>query len=227
VEYVFRRRQPLTHGRLARDELTESYEHLRMAAAHAASGAAGALAPRVTAARDAGRTGLKKARGKASESAHAIARTAGKGKAKVTKKETGMTGRRWPMIIGGLLVAGATIGAASALIRRRKAQNKWDEYGATRSTTGGVLESTRSTMDAGVDKVSSIADAAKDRASDLIGSSSSTTTGSTTSGSATTGSASDLSNPSTRDLKQQRDDMYGKPTATTGAPTTASKNSRT
>jgi hypothetical protein len=187
-----------------------------MAAAHAASGAAGALAPRVTAARDVGRTGLKKVRGKASESAYAIARTAGKGKAKVTKRETGMTGRRWPMIIGGLLVAGATIGAASALLRRRKAQNKWDEYGATRSTTGGIVETTTSTMDAGVDKVSSIAEAAKDRAADLIGSSTS---------SSTTGSASDLSNASTRDLKQQRDDMYGKPTATTGA-TAVSKNTR-
>jgi hypothetical protein len=121
------------------------------------------------------------------------------------------------MIIGGLLVAGAAVGAASALMKRRKAQHKWDEYGATRSTTGGILDSTKSTMDAGVDKVSSIAEAAKDRASDLIGSSTSTsTTGSTT---------SDLSNAATRDLKQQRDDMYGKPTAGTGA-TTVSKNSR-
>jgi len=129
-----------------------------------------------------------------------------------------MTGRRWPMIIGGLLVAGAAVGAVSALMRRRKAQNKWDEYGATRST-GGILESTKSTMDAGVDKVSSIAEAAKDRASDLIGSST-TPTGTTTSS-----TTSDLSNAGTRDLKQQRDDMYGKPTAGTGA-TTSSKNSR-
>jgi hypothetical protein len=220
VEYVFRRRQALTHGRLARDELTESYEHLRMAAAHAASGAAGALAPRVSAAREASRAGLRKARSKASDRAHAVARTASKGKAKVTKKETGMTGRRWPMIIGGLLVAGTVVGAASALMRRRKAQNKWDEYGATRSTTSGILESTKSTMDAGVDKVSSIAEAAKDRASDLIGSST-TPTGTTATGSTT----SDLSSAANRDLKQQRDEMYGKPTAGTGA-TTVSKNSR-
>lgn len=126
-----------------------------------------------------------------------------------------MTGRRWTMIIGGLLATGAAVGAASALIKRRKSsQNHWEEYG-TRTTTGtgaSMIDTSRSTMDAGVDKVSSAAEAAKDRASDLIGASS-----------------SDLSGNSTRDLKQQRDDLYGKP-AQTSSPATASsgisRNSR-
>src|SRR5262245_40268462 len=64
---VFRRRQVKTHGRLMREELGEGVAHLRMAAAHAAEGAAGALAPRVIAARAAVEPGLRKTRGIASD----------------------------------------------------------------------------------------------------------------------------------------------------------------
>jgi hypothetical protein len=182
VEQVFRRRQVKDHSRLAREELTESFGHLRMAAAHAADGAAGALAPRVEVARSVVKPGLSKARGAASDGMESLLsaaldgsreakRMASKGKAKVTKKSKKQTGRRWPMMVGGLLAIGAAIGGASALMKRRREQRPWDEYSSTRQTsdTHSVLDSAKSAMDAGVDNVSSAADGAKDRTSDLIG----------------------------------------------------------
>src|SRR5689334_17940740 len=96
-----------------------------------------------------------------------------KGKKQV-QKQTGLgkKSRRWPKVLGGLAVAGAVAGAAAAYMKRRQANNAWDEYDATRTTsdTHAVLENAKSTMDAGIDKASSAAAEAKDRASDLIGS---------------------------------------------------------
>lgn len=187
VEQVFGRREVKTHRRLMQEELGESLGHLRMAAAHAADGASGALAPRVENARNAVRPGLVKAGGAAGTIlviARDRSRQAGKqaekigrkGKAKMTKNES-RNSRRLPMAIGGLLVAGAAIGAATALMRRRRANQTWDEYGSTRTTsdTGSVLDSAKSTMDAGIDKAKTMGEAAKDRASDLIGSKSTNT----------------------------------------------------
>ncbi|GAA3229699.1 hypothetical protein ACFO1B_26220 [Dactylosporangium siamense] len=185
VEQVFGRREVKTHRRLMQEELGESLGHLRMAAAHAADGASGALAPRVENARNAVKPGLAKAGGaagtiliiardrsrQASKQAEKIGR---KGKAKMTKNESR---RRWPMAVGGLLMAGAAVGAATALMRRRRANQAWDEYGSTRTTsdTGSMLDSAKSTMDAGIDKAKTMGEAAKDRASDLIGSKSTNT----------------------------------------------------
>jgi hypothetical protein len=172
VEQVFRRRQVKTHTRLAREELTEGFGHLRMAAAHAADGAAGALAPRVDAARKAVKPGITKASGAvvgmALMAPAGAKRLARRGK----KKETGMAGKRWPMMIGGLLATGVAVGAASAMLRRRRSRNAWDEYGSTRtsSDTGAMLKSAESTMDAGVDKAARKAEAVRERGSDMIGS---------------------------------------------------------
>lgn len=182
VEQVFGRREVKTHRRLMQDELGESLGHLRMAAAHAADGASGALAPRVENARKVVKPGLMKAGGaagtilviardrsrQASKQAEKMGR---KGKAKMMKQES-RNSRRWPMTLGGLLVAGAAVGAATALMRRRRANQAWDEYGATRTTsdTGSMLDSAKNTMDAGIDKAKTMGEAAKDRASDLIGS---------------------------------------------------------
>jgi hypothetical protein len=185
VEQVFRRRQVQSHSRLMRDELGESLDHLRMAAAHAAGGASGALAPRVDAARKAVQPRLESgmnramggmdtvmviARDRSRQAGKKAGKMGRKGKAKMMKNEA-RSSRRWPMAIGGLLMAGVAIGAASAMLRRRRDQQAWDEYGSTRTTadTGSVLGSAKSTMDAGIDKAKTMGEAAKDRASDLIG----------------------------------------------------------
>jgi hypothetical protein len=152
-----------THSRLAREELGESLGHLRMAAAHAADGAAGALAPRVQHARQAVKPGLNRA----SDSLESLLSSNGSRKKKARKKKgTGMAGKRWPMMVGGLLATGAVVGVATALMKRRRSQPMWDEYASTRET-GEKIDS-RSTMDASVGKASAKADAAKDRTSDLI-----------------------------------------------------------
>ena len=157
---MFRRRQVKTHRRLAREELGESLGHLRMAAAHAADGAAGALAPRVQYARQA-------VVSRASDGIESLMSSNGsRKKKKARKKGTGMTGKRWPMVVGGLLATGAVVGVAGALVKRRRSQPIWDEYGSTRET-GEKVES-RSTMDAGIGKASAKVDAAKERTSDLI-----------------------------------------------------------
>lgn len=181
-----------------RQELNEGFEHLRLAASHAADGAAVAIAPRVEAARDAAvnaagtaaKSAIKPARKarastmdgmdslfdatrkqsrKASRKAR---RLAAAGKAKVSKKESArMANKRWSLVFGGLLAAGAVAGAATALVKRRRATRSWDEYATTRTTTDKktVLDSAKNSMDAGVDRASEVAAAAKDRTTDLIG----------------------------------------------------------
>ncbi|MET7418088.1 hypothetical protein [Dactylosporangium sp. NPDC005555] len=181
VEQVFGRREVKTHRRLMQEELGESLGHLRMAAAHAADGASGALVPRVENARKAVKPGISKAsdaagtilviaRDRSRQAGRQAEKMGRKGKAKMMKNES-RNSRRWPMAIGGLLMAGAAVGAATALMRRRRANQTWDEYGSTRTTsdTGSMLDSAKSTMDAGIDKAKTMGEAAKDRASDLIG----------------------------------------------------------
>ena len=174
---MFRRRQVKNHTRLMREELGESFGHFRMAAAHAAEGASGALAPRVDAARSAVKPGYQRARAAAGDGLDSIfgaardgsrggRRIVTKSRARARKKESGMGSRRWPMMIGGLLATGAFIGAASALMKRRRTTNTWDEYASTRtsSDTSAKLDSAKSTMDASMPP-----EATKERTSDLIG----------------------------------------------------------
>ncbi|MFI5913806.1 hypothetical protein [Dactylosporangium sp. NPDC051541] len=193
---MFGRRQVQSHTRLMQDELGQSFDHLRMAAAHAADGASGALAPRVDAARKAVKprldSGLNRAMG-GMESVMVIARERGQQAQKQAKKTSKRaskkadkmgrkatsklmrnepkTSRRLPLAIGGLVVAGAAVGAAAAYMRRRRNEQSWDEYGSTRTTsdTGSMLDAAKNQMDAGVDKARTMGEAAKDRASDLIG----------------------------------------------------------
>jgi hypothetical protein len=199
---VFRRRQVNNHSRMAAQELGESFGHLRMAASHAADGASVALAPRVDAARktvrptverardaaaggmeslldaarDSRRTAQKKARKTNAKAQKKVSKAANSALSRIGKQDKrSMSGtRKWPLVIGGLLAAGAAIGATSALVKRRRSQPTWEEYtnDSTRRTgdADALLDSAKSTMDAGIDKASAAAGAVKDRTSDLIGS---------------------------------------------------------
>ncbi|WP_432833336.1 hypothetical protein [Dactylosporangium sp. CA-092794] len=157
-----------------------------MAAAHAADGASGALVPRVDAARRAVaprlENGMSRAMGgmdtvmviareRSKQTGRKAARMGRKGKAKMMMRNQPKSSRRWPMAIGGLLMAGAAVGAAGAMLRRRRNEQSWDEYGATRTSgdTGSMLGAAKSSMDAGMEKARTMGEAAKDRASDLIG----------------------------------------------------------
>ncbi|GIJ51511.1 hypothetical protein Val02_83970 [Virgisporangium aliadipatigenens] len=231
---MFGRRRAQAHGQLARAELGQGFEHFRMAAAHAASGTADYVSPKVATAKKKGRNARKATAStfgpmvtSARDGSRNVARTARKsaikGKAKLTGREPQV--RRWPTILGGLLAAGAAIGATGAIIARRRAnRSQWEEYGTTHTTSrsDSMIESARSTMESGKDKVQSLAESAKERASDMMssgsspspssshsssghmpsGQSSSTGTSSTGSGSiGSTGGSSEFGS---------RDDIYGR-----------------
>lgn len=153
---MFRRRQAKTHGRQMREELFEGIEHLRLAAAHAAGGAAGAIAPRLDAARDRVEPKVSRSVEWITDSARDGARRAAR-KAKGKKRGASMTRSRWPMMIGGLLIAGAAAGAVGALISRRR-QQKWQEFGSSSRPAAGFKQ-----------EASALADTAKEKASDVLG----------------------------------------------------------
>src|SRR5262245_12068059 len=139
-----------------REELSESIEHLRMAAAHAAGGAAGALAPRLDDARKAAYGSIDALLDVARDGARQANTAARRGKAKLTKKETRMARRRWPIMMGGLLVAGAAVGAVGALISRRRSRQKWTEYSTSQSASTvksdarSMIDSAKSAIDEAV-----------------------------------------------------------------------------
>ncbi|WP_173157916.1 hypothetical protein [Phytohabitans suffuscus] len=83
-----------------------------------------ALAPLAAAAAE----GAREA-GRTTKQAGRKARRAGatKIRAVTPMKESRMSRRRWPML-AGLLTAGAIVGAAGALVMRRRKQQQWQEY---------------------------------------------------------------------------------------------------
>jgi hypothetical protein len=225
---MFRRRQAQTHRKQMRNELVESLNHLRLAASHGASGTASYLGPRYDSARKSAQSAGKSAGPTARKANRATAaavmpfivaagRNAKKGKAKVMRQETST--RRWPMVLGGLLAAGAAVGAAGAVIARRRAnRDQWEEYGSTRSTdsrTDSMIETAKSKLDTGRDKVQSLAESAKERAAEMTGSSSrsssSAPSSTPSSPSSSPSSAASSASPSVSTPEfGSREDLYGK-----------------
>lgn len=139
-----------TRSQLVKAELGESFGHFMQAATHAAGGVGATMGPRAA-------DGVHRVRESAShgwESTMATlaplaaaaaegAREAGRGtkragrkarkaggmkmRAISPKKEPRMSRGRLPMLIG-LLAAGAAVGAAGALVMRRRKQQQWQEY---------------------------------------------------------------------------------------------------
>jgi hypothetical protein len=209
---MFRRRQAKTHRVQMREELGQSFDHFRLAASHAASGTANLIGPRYEAARksmnkSAGPSVRKANRATAAAVmplAIAVGRNARKGKAKVMREQ--QSTRRWPMVLGGLLAAGAAVGAAGAMIARRRAnRDQWEEYGSTRSTdssrTESMIENAKSTLDTGRDKVQSLAESAKERAAEMTNSSSRSSSSAPPASSSSSSSSPEFGS---------REDIYGK-----------------
>lgn len=152
-----------TQGEMMRAELGESWEHFLAAATHAANGVGQTVGP-----------GAAKLKGAASNSwmstaatlaplaaayhdgaAHATAAALKQQKKAHKKAHNGKKGkpvsnRRTGMLIG-LLAAGVALGAAGALVVRRRRRQEWAEYDPT-----GALDSmssdTRSMADKAADK---------------------------------------------------------------------------
>lgn len=156
---MFRRQQQVrSHSELMRDEFGEGFDHLRLAAAHAAGTAAGIIAPRL----DSVRERLEPTYDKSKNIARGSARRANKLARRATGKKESRMAKRWPMMVGGLMIAGVAAGAVGAMMSRRR-QRKWNDYGSTgTSTISNIKDETRATA-------SSIADTAKDKANDVLG----------------------------------------------------------
>jgi gas vesicle protein len=160
---VFGRRQAKTQNAMMREEFGEGVDHLRMAAAHAAGSAAGMIAPRLDMMRE---RMIEPTVDRSMDMARDGARRAGTIARRATGKQAPtMTARRWPRMVGGLMIAGAVVGAVSALLSRRR-QRKWNEYG---STGNDITEETRSIADSARSAASSMTETAKEKASDVMG----------------------------------------------------------
>lgn len=124
---MFGRSKPSrTHTQRLWDELMESYGHLKLAAGHAAGGAAERVTPSYDRARD-------MAVRRWDETMHTLGplydqMREGAAHARKEKQVAKNRKRKWSLVIG-LLAAGTAAGAIGAIVaRRRRAAAQWDEY---------------------------------------------------------------------------------------------------
>ncbi|MGE5827257.1 MAG: hypothetical protein ACM30G_02705 [Micromonosporaceae bacterium] len=122
---MFGRKDSRTHTDQLLQELAESYGHLKLAAGHAAGGAAEKLTPPYDKARNTATRGWVSTRNAFAPvyvQMREGAATARRGVELSEKKN------RWPVLVS-LLAAGAAVGAAGAMIaRRRRAAQRWGEF---------------------------------------------------------------------------------------------------
>jgi hypothetical protein len=113
-----------THTQQLVDELMESYDHLRLAAGHAAGSAAERVVPPYDRARGVASRGLNTTRG-------TIGPLYGQVRDGATIMQRGRRvpkRRRWPMLVG-LLAAGTAVGAVAAMMaRQRQTAAQWDDF---------------------------------------------------------------------------------------------------
>jgi gas vesicle protein len=153
-----------TNTELMRDELGESWVHFMQAANHAATGVGASVGPatgkmKSAAARSYTGTVAKLAPLAVAYKAGAHDATVALKASKAAKKENEMPRKRTGLLMG-LLAGGVAVGAAGALVMRRRRQQQWAEYDPSEA-----LESVRSDSRSIVDKVSSKTDTAIDKAS--------------------------------------------------------------
>jgi hypothetical protein len=147
-----------TSGELMRSELGESWDHFLAAATHAANGVGHTVGPRATRIKGAATTGwasttaalapLAVAYREGAADATAAALKLRK-KSQSGKKGKTVSNKRTGMLIG-LLAAGVALGAAGALVVRRRRQQQWSEYDAS-----GALDSMSEEARSMVDKTAS------------------------------------------------------------------------
>lgn len=234
VGTVFRR-QKLTRAELVRREFGEGFDHLMQAAAHAAGGVGATVGPRAAVVRGYLAPGVGKVRESTVTAFAPIAVAAKQGSdqakkanaraTKKIKKETSMSRKRWPML-AGLLAAGAAVGAASALVMRRRKRAQWDEYDPSTA-----LDSARSATDRAMDRASAGVDKAKDavtrgtdKASEKVGSAADKSGERLSSAMSAT---KDKAESATDTAKRQAGNVADKADELIGRAGQASKNSRT
>jgi hypothetical protein len=209
---VFGRRQVKTHNELMRAEFGEGFDHLRMGAAHAAETAAAVLAPRLDQVLVRLEPTFDRSKSMARSSARQADKIARRATGKKKKKEPRMA-KRWPMVVGGLMVAGAAVGAVGALMSRR--HKNWSDYGST-GPESGFRDESLSFADSPRSTTSSVADTARDKASDVLGQMNSATE--------PTGGAAGTSSPNPTSTRTG--EFTTNETRSSGTATGASRNTR-
>lgn len=124
------RRPAKTRSELFRDELGETFDHLRQAASHGADTVSTAVRPRMSAAKT---MAVGTAAGAAARMAAARRQggdMAGKANPMMRRKKRKqeMAQRRRGRRLAGLLAIGAAVGAVGALVGRRRRQGTWEVY---------------------------------------------------------------------------------------------------
>ena len=122
---MFGRSKPSrTHTQQLWDELMESYGHLKLAAGHAAGGAAERVTPSYDRARDV----ASRRWNTTLDTFSPLYDQMREGAANARKEKQLSKRKKWPLMIG-LLAAGTAAGAVGAMVaRRRRAAAQWDEY---------------------------------------------------------------------------------------------------
>lgn len=177
---------PKTHGQLAKDEFGVGVDHMLQAAQHAAGGVGSAVGPRVHSMRSmvtpaAGRvrtvassgwdstvSSLAPIMAAAREGAREATEAAIKAKAKADKarqKEGHVKQRRIGLALG-LLAAGVAVGAAAALVVRRRRRNAWEDYDPS-DALESMMDTVGSRASDVKDKANELTDKAKDAAGDM------------------------------------------------------------
>jgi hypothetical protein len=130
---VFGRKPPRTQTEQMMDELAESYSHFKQAAGHVAGGTAQKLTPTYDRARNAALRSWSTTR----DAFSPLYLQMQEGAANARREREVSKKNRWPALVG-LLAAGAAVGAASAMVvRRRRAASQWDGYEPLPEATEG------------------------------------------------------------------------------------------
>ena len=163
-----------THSEQLVDELGQSYLHLKLAAAHAAGGAAERVTPSYDRAREMAARRFGTTKGTFSPLYDQIREGAANARGANGRRELEMKRNKWPVVLG-LVAAGAAAGACGAMIaRRRRVASQWDEYepmpsleespyGEHKSTSQRVSESAASVADSVSAQAGKLADSLHER----------------------------------------------------------------
>ncbi|NUT24103.1 MAG: hypothetical protein HOV77_33525 [Hamadaea sp.] len=183
---------PKTRGQLAKEEFGTGWDHMVQAASHAAGGMGSAIGPRAHAMRSMVTPAAGRVRGLASsgwdttvstfsplvaaarEGAREATEAALKEKAKLAKlakREERMKQKRIGLAVG-LLAAGVAVGAAAALVMRRRRRSTWEEYDPSQALDT-AMESTSNALGKASDSMEKASDKVGDKmksAGDKVGS---------------------------------------------------------
>jgi hypothetical protein len=126
VEVMFGRGKPSpTEKEQLLNELAQSYGHLKLAAGHVAGGTAEKVTPSYDKARNAASRGWSTTKGAFAPLYEQIQQGATNARREYIVAEKRKS--RWPMLMG-LLAAGAAVGAAGAMVAKRRRAATWEEF---------------------------------------------------------------------------------------------------